>query len=675
MLCAALVAAAGVLSPLASRALTEDEDPHARLAATLKMADDAAEAAGKVRAEIRNNYERTFAEALAAVKATPVSKSARASKALNLLSTDSPAAADVPWNQRQLRSGTSATNQNAEKEPQPAKPPAAKMAAKMDAVKLVQKDSDWAKAHPKKAAQAKKAAEAKNTADHPMQKGTWEWKHRNDPTNTKVAKADMPSTKQEPNQASADWAKAHPKKAKEDWAKAHPKKAAEASANEPASSPKEIAMAKLKNKGAALVAPRTTKVQNSVKSDATRPPQQPTAMDQPSYQAPMEKVAKMAMAAVAMEAELRKKAEIEAVRAQKAAEATARKAEVVVAKVEAAREARAQAQVKSDKAKEAQENLKHKKEIKKLKNEMKAQEEKMKAEEEERAELLRKRVRKEAKAEAAAEAEAREMAQSALKAAKEERQMNLKAAKEERQMKAHIREEKKEEHIQRVMKAIQRSERKERLQTSLEKEAEAKARAKAKKHQARHKVKVAEDIKKQVDEAILKEAQEMDKKVAEAAAAEAAEQEADTEKEGDNKKEGVKLDATGKPKLDTATKLEIEVQAEKQAKDLATATTQLREETTAVAAAYPGSVGSYGAHTSASPQAGGKTAGACRSLTRTADLDSWCDNNCRVGFCPLDTCSCATPIPSAHAYSTMKDAKAAKAKAAKAKAAKASKRR
>ena len=73
--------------------------------------------------------------------------------------------------------------------------------------------------------------------------------------------------------------------------------------------------------------------------------------------------------------------------------------------------------------------------------------------------------------------------------------------------------------------------------------------------------------------------------------------------------------------------------------------------------------------------AGGKTAGACRSLTRTADLDSWCDNNCRVGFCPLDTCSCATPIPSAHAYSTMKDAKAAKAKAAKAKAAKASKRR
>ena len=90
MLAAVFAAAAAHLSPPGGYALTES-DPFGvdRLASTLAAADLAADAAGKVRASIRETYIRKFAEAAAAVQTVqnkPQGTRAHA-KALRLLAT------------------------------------------------------------------------------------------------------------------------------------------------------------------------------------------------------------------------------------------------------------------------------------------------------------------------------------------------------------------------------------------------------------------------------------------------------------------------------------------------------------------------------------------------------------------------------------------------------------
>merc|ERR1712129_462319 len=75
-----------------------------------------------------------------------------------------------------------------------------------------------------------------------------------------------------------------------------------------------------------------------------------------------------------------------------------------------------------------------------------------------------------------------------------------------------------------------------------------------------------------------------------------------------------------------------EAAAEKAAEDIAK---------TAVAAAAAMQTANLMETASTIPQATVGVNG-CRSLKADRALDKWCANNCSVGFCPSETCTCAT---------------------------------
>jgi hypothetical protein len=478
MLSLAVLAAAAHLSQRVGNTLTEN-DPFGRdrLAATLAAADVAADAAGRVRAQIRETYLRKFAEASAAVQTgtlDSLGKGARSHKALRLLAT-APNSAEkaspeiVPWHQ-----------------------------------------------------------------------------NRHKDLNT-PAKANNATKKQ------------------------------------------VVASTVLKRRGMALVAPRPTKGSNGAKAKAEANPKASARRKggtvvkggKALYEVPMLKVANMAVAAAKKESVLRKKASEEVVKAESLAKTKTQKAENMLAKVEAARELKAIADLKSKKAEAVQAK-------------------KRRANAAVKAAALKKERKQEAarKAEEAGEAEAEQeahaKAQTLAASLAKKRILELSKKKKKGQHKAA-----EKRAIKAMEIAIKTPIKAELMVAEKERRAEEKAKAKVMAKNAAKEKRKTNELRVSLDEAqkmmLAKEQEEAVKQAAEQEAKVAAEEE-----------------ATATPEEEVA------------AQPAPATVSQLRERPA----------------TSATPQAVGVSG--CRSMNGDQALDKWCGNNCKVGFCPAETCTCAT---------------------------------
>merc|ERR1712216_442969 len=112
--------------------------------------------------------------------------------------------------------------------------------------------------------------------------------------------------------------------------------AAAAKAKNATKTRKQVAAAILNKRGATLVAPRATKGVKGARAKAEAKAKAPEHRKIGGYELPMEKVANLAVAAAKKESVLREKASQEAEKAEKLAKATTQKAEIMLAKVEAA---------------------------------------------------------------------------------------------------------------------------------------------------------------------------------------------------------------------------------------------------------------------------------------------------------------------------------------------------
>ena len=501
MLAAVFAAAAAHLSPPGGNALMES-DPfgHDRLASTLAAADLAADAAGKVRASIRETYIRKFAEAAAAVQTVqnkPQGTRAHA-KALRLLATapsSVTAAPDVvPWHQNR------------------------------------HKDL--------KVAPAKHAAKGKTP------------KH--------VAKGDT--------------------------AKKH------------------AGTSILKKKGSALIAKNKGPNGGKVKASAQRkgkPQGKPQGKPRVVFDNPMAKVAKMAVAAVQKESALRQQVSVakvaaqEEVAAEKVAKATLKdKAQILAAKVEAASEAKAIAEIKIKRADAVQ-----------AKEDKKARAVNAVVMKKQRQAATALRAEKEGEEEMEMEAEAKEQAAAASIEKKTVHELAMKLKKGHKKLMET-------KAIRAMETAIKEPIRAEKLEAEKENRAEAKARkrAMAKKNRKANELKVSLEeahtmmqTKEQI-EAAKKEAEEVaTKNTAEAIA---------------------KTAVAGAAALQMATAQQMAIAAAAAAAQQ----TALRETASPIAQATVAVGGVNG----------------CRSLEADQTLDRWCANNCKVGFCPAEKCTCAT---------------------------------
>jgi len=496
-----LVAVAAHLSPPGGYALTES-DPfgHDRLASTLAAADLAANAAGRVRASIRETYIRKFAEAAAAVQTVqnkPQGTRAHA-KALRLLATapsSVTAAPDVvPWHQNR------------------------------------HKDL--------KVAPAKHAAKGKTP------------KH--------VAKGDT--------------------------AKKH------------------AGTSILKKKGSALIAKNKGPNGGKAKASAQRkgkPQGKPQGKPRVVFDNPMAKVAKMAVAAVQKESALRQQVSVakvaaqEEVAAEKVAKATLKdKAQILAAKVEAASEAKAIAEIKIKRADAVQ-----------AKEDKKARAVNAVVMKKQRQAATALRAEKEGEEEMEMEAEAKEQAAAASIEKKTVHELAMKLKKGHKKLMET-------KAIRAMETAIKEPIRAEKLEAEKENRAEAKARkrAMAKKNRKANELKVSLEeahtmmqTKEQI-EAAKKEAEEVaTKNTAEAIA---------------------KTAVAGAAALQMATAQQMAIAAAAAAAQQ----TALRETASPIAQATVAVGGVNG----------------CRSLEADQTLDRWCANNCKVGFCPAEKCTCAT---------------------------------
>jgi len=363
----------------------------------------------------------------------------------------------------------------------------------------------------------------------------------------------------------------------------------------------------LKKKGSALIAKNKGPNGSKAKASAQRkgkpqgklqgkPQGKPQRKPHVVFDNPMAKVAKMAVAAVQKESVLRQQVTVakvaaqEEVAAEKVTKATLKeKAEALAEKVEAASEAKAIAEIKIKKA-DAVQAKEDKKAAAVQAAEMKKQ----------RQAATALRAVKEGEEEMAMEAQAKEQAQTASIEKKTVQELAKKLRKGH-----HKAMETKA--IRAMETAIKKPIQAEKLEAEKERRAEAKARKRA---TAKRKRKTNE-LKVSLGEAQMimqtKEADEVAKKEAEEAA---------TKKTAEDI---AKTAVAGAAALEMATAQQLGMAAAAAAAQH----TALRETASPIAQATVGVNG-------------------CRSLEADQTLDRWCANNCKVGFCPAEKCTCAT---------------------------------